>query len=618
MRTGKREIKNGVEFNHLFPKAQGNNIVTKQYAELSDTVDLMQRVIIQTLNDTKQIAKLLKANTLEQSCANVWNFCFKHLQYEKDERNKEQVRRPARTWQDRIKGVDCDCMTVFISSILTNMGIPVLIRLTRYKATDFEHVYPVALVGNKTIIMDAVVYQFNYEVPYTQKKDIPMELQYLNGFGDDEDFDGFNGNDDDEESEYDFLLGLDGKEKRQQKKEVRQQKREDKKANKPPIKERVKKVVHAVNRVNPATALLRAGILASMKLNVMHVAGKLRYAYWTDQQALQNNVEMPKFQKLKAVRIKLEKIFFGAGGKPENLKQAILTGRGNRDKLVALNGFSLGEVAPSPYEHDLIAIIGQDAYFDEFSDVKRNSGVNGFNGLGEPVTATTIAAASGIIGAIAGLLKTIGSIFKKGSKQEQQQILQENTDKQEEKTSPYNREEIAKEIERSESTDSAEPRNYPVVMPSDNLPQTTDSSDDDVVDMTDQDLTDNSDVQQRSMQKSADDPQAKSTSGGGIVQWVKDNKLASFAIAGLAIGGIAWIMTAKNKAKERETTKEKFKNRGSYSLDGVDGLDGTRRRKRKPNSQTKSINTKQKSKRKGAKTPPRNSNGRYIRKVELL
>jgi hypothetical protein len=48
-----------------------------------------------------------------------------------------------------------------------------------------------------------------------------------------------------------------------------------------------------------------------------------------------------------------------------------------------------------------------DMYHDEMSDMK------GLGELGEPVTAATIAAASGILGTIAALIKKIGSIFPK-------------------------------------------------------------------------------------------------------------------------------------------------------------------------------------------------------------
>lgn len=35
----------------------------------------------------------------------------------------EHLRRPARSWQERSAGVDCDCMSIFASSVLTNLKL---------------------------------------------------------------------------------------------------------------------------------------------------------------------------------------------------------------------------------------------------------------------------------------------------------------------------------------------------------------------------------------------------------------------------------------------------------------------------------------------------------------
>lgn len=409
MNTGKRTIERGDEFNHLFGQVKGQFVEVKKYAVLNDTVGLMKDVIQKTLNDTARLATTLKASSPKETLRKVWNFCFHHLQYEKDEQNIEQVRRPARAWKDRFRGVDCDCMTVFIGSILSNLGIPFVIRITKYDEDhDFEHVYPVALIGNESVIMDAVVHQFNYEVPFTLKKDIPMKLQYLNGFEDDEnDFGANNQNPRFEQTEIPedaealFLFdnqdleGLEGKQERQARKENRQVRRD----NKPPLKERIKKGLNVVNKLNPVTALLRAGILASLKLNVGKVAGKLRYSYWTESQAAANQMELNKFRQLVDVRRKLENIFYGAGGKPENLKKAILEGKGNKDKRITLNG--LGTIIqPVTDYHDLKTIIGNDTYFDEFDELHPTGSMSG---LGEPISATAaITAASGVIGTLVG------------------------------------------------------------------------------------------------------------------------------------------------------------------------------------------------------------------------
>lgn len=139
------------------------------------------------------------------------------------------------------------------------------------------------------------------------------------------------------------------------------------------------KVIHVANKANPATVLLRNGVLASMKLNLFKAAQRLKWAYLSDEEARKKGIDMAKFERLKKVRAKLESIYFGSGGKPENLKNAILKGKGNRG-------------------HD---VSGFDGSYDELSD------------LGEPATGAAIASASAIIASIAGILKGIGNIFPK-------------------------------------------------------------------------------------------------------------------------------------------------------------------------------------------------------------
>lgn len=610
MRTGARRIEGGNQFNHLFLSPQGQNVRIKKRADLEDTVALMKRVIRETLTDTSKVANLLRLGNTKQTLANVWNFCFKHLQYRRDEENIEQVRRPVRTWRDRKQGVDCDCMTVFIGSILLNLGIPFVIRLSRnsMSATGFEHVYPVAITNQGKVIMDCVVHQFNFEAPYLEIKDINMELQYLNGFEDDDfddEVDGFDGYDD-EFDEYDDLEGLDGKQKRQEKKAARKAKR----AEKGPLKERIKKgiqkTLHVVNKLNPATALLRAGVLVSLKTNLFNVAGRLRYTYWTDEQAQKNNVDMPKFQKLKQIRQKIEKVFFGAGGKPENMKKAILTGRGNRNKAVSVNG--LGYV-PIYDDSNLRSIIGSDMYSDEFDSVKHPSGING---LGSISAGAAVAAASGIIGTIAGLIKKLSGIFKKGSPQEQQDILAENTAGTiGEKNDSYSKEEIGDYLDAAKgalapesATSSSSAASF---TEDDTLPVPTTTA---VAVPTKQEVTteqvdltelDDNQVVAKSATDSGSTP--KSTPGG-MWKWIQEHPMTTVGIAAAVIGGTVLAIRAYRKSKGKTGQ--------SKTVNGLDGLDGVRRKKR-PTSRT--TTTKRKTTKRKKSGVKRHTG---VRKVKLL
>ena len=178
----------------------------------------------------------------------------------------------------------------------------------------------------------------------------------------------------------------------------------------------LKKVVSAVNKVNPATILLRNGILAAMKLNVKNVAARLRWSYLTPEQAAAKGVDPAKFQKLLATRQKLENIFNGAGGKIANLKKAILSGKGNKDK--AVNGLGmLPMVEWSGYMSEytpLDQLLGTEVYYSE--NVEGMEGFSGFGELGEPVTLATVGAAMGVIAGIVAALKQIGDIFKSKQK----------------------------------------------------------------------------------------------------------------------------------------------------------------------------------------------------------
>ena len=196
-----RRIRPGKEYDKLFPTSIKQDTVVKGEgkAKLHHTINLIKSLVSETKNDTRIIAPILKGKDLEETCRKIWNFVYQHIRYRKDEAGIEQVRRPSRTWADRYEGVDCDCYTVFISSILSNLKIPHKVRITKYGGkSHFQHIYPVvpkdgnvrkelnnSFPGYFTI--DCVADYPNYEVPFSEFKDFPMGDNILsgeiNGFG---------------------------------------------------------------------------------------------------------------------------------------------------------------------------------------------------------------------------------------------------------------------------------------------------------------------------------------------------------------------------------------------------------------------------------------------------
>jgi hypothetical protein len=451
--SGQRSIRNGLEYDKYFPKPDERDRIIIEDGEVQDTVGLMEKVVHKYLVDTARIAPVLKKSSLEETCRSIWQFIYHHVQYKLDKKGLEQLRRPARSWAERKTGVDCDCMSIFTSSILTNLKIPHSFRITKYSADHWQHVYVVVPDGRgKHIVIDAVVSRFNYEKPFSEKMDYPMSLNGINvavlsGLGSDlenavlapgltglgatasastkqelqklyqhlvdtrnsikknprmvssiddpealvkmldyaihywntdkRDYalsilekneeqlnlrNGFSGLGDDVFDSDEFVLSGPGK-----KGFFKGVKEAVKDAGKG-----IKKAAKAIVRFNPLSIAGRGGFLIAMKLNLGKMASKLKWGYATKEEAAAKGISESDWNKSKDALAKVENLFADKlQGKRDALKNAILKGKaGNLNGLIE----------------------------------------SGFNGLGDPVTAATLAAATPIIIATVDILKKSGLI----------------------------------------------------------------------------------------------------------------------------------------------------------------------------------------------------------------
>lgn len=179
--TGFRPIKDGSHYDRYFPKPEKQDKVVMQNGDVEDTVRLMERVVWTYKEDTKQIASLLNRTSTEATCRAIWQFMYDFVQYKLDQAGLEQLRRPARSWSERATGVDCDCMSIFVSSILLNLNIPHSFRITKYSKDNWQHVYVIVPSSpTKYYTIDAVLGRNNYEKPFSQNKDFPMNLDGIN------------------------------------------------------------------------------------------------------------------------------------------------------------------------------------------------------------------------------------------------------------------------------------------------------------------------------------------------------------------------------------------------------------------------------------------------------
>ena len=452
--SGQRRIRDGKQYDRYFPKPDEHDRIIIKDGEVSDTVELMEKVVHKYLTDTVRIAPVLRRKTLEETCKSIYDFVYNNIQYKLDKRGLEQLRRPARSWAERRTGVDCDCMSIFISSILTNLKIPHSFRITRYSADHWQHVY-VIVPDNRGgyINIDAVVSPYGYEKPFTDKMDYTMSLNGINvavlsGLNSDLDTvvmgSGLSGSDlgatsakQDLDSIYrhlvatrksiaenpkmvssiddpqalikmlDYAIQYFYTDKREEALAVLEKNEEQlnfrngfsglgddvfdhdeyalngpgKKGFFKGIKNAVQKVGKglkevgkAVVRFNPVSIAARGGFLVAMKTNLGKMAAKLKWGYATKEQAAAKGISEAQWNKSKEALAKVERLFADKlQGKRDALRNAILKGKaGNLDGFI---------------EED-------------------------FQGLGEPVTAATLAAATPIIVAAIKILKDSGLLNK--------------------------------------------------------------------------------------------------------------------------------------------------------------------------------------------------------------
>lgn len=453
----RRQLRNGNEYDHLFPKPHLRDTRVKRGAILEDTIGFIPVAVRKTKWQTKAyVEQELRGLSVYDACKKLWHFLYEHIQYKKDEEGREQIRSPARAWHDRANGIDCDCYSTFISTVLSNLNIPHTLRIAKYDPLGrFQHIYPIVPMSDGSYItVDCVLNQFNKEQPYVEKKDTKMDLEFLDGIDDEsiaaaDDF--IAGLDDVEvfgmeglygEDDLGFLKKLVNKAKG---KINTLANKVNNKVLKPisskvlkPIANVAGKGLHYLNKLNPATVLLRNGLLASLKLNLMNVAGNLKWSYLNPQDAAKRGMNISKYNKLKGIREKLESIFYGAGGDKVNFKKAILTGKGNSGKQVVAGLDGLGDLDFAGLEGmsedtPLSQLLGPEIFYSEnlvgAEDIEGLEGigyeiVGGLEGiddgepligLGEPATAS-IAAASAAMATIAGLIKGIGNLFDSSKK----------------------------------------------------------------------------------------------------------------------------------------------------------------------------------------------------------
>ncbi|WP_430809572.1 MULTISPECIES: hypothetical protein [unclassified Carboxylicivirga] len=196
--SGPRNTQDGRKFNHLIKKASGTDVFVKN-GNVLETVESCIEIIAEHFREVEELASMLQGDNMKASCKNIFDFSYKYLQYHKDKDGTEQLRTPARSWLDgqmRFKqkgiksaGIDCDDYSIFVGSLLKNLGIPFKLRITKYDGKkNFQHIYvivPALGDSEDEIVIDPVLSKFDYQKPYSFEQSnfdmSPVQIAGLKG-----------------------------------------------------------------------------------------------------------------------------------------------------------------------------------------------------------------------------------------------------------------------------------------------------------------------------------------------------------------------------------------------------------------------------------------------------
>lgn len=156
----------------------------KRRYNTNDIVGLVQEVLYTDKDDTAKFSQQFSPTV--RGMKSLYDFVDYSFKYEEDPSRNQWVQTPSYLMHKTRKG-DCKSYTVFISSVLQNMGVPHIIRYVAYGFNrKLVHVYPIAIIGGRKIPLDVVWKKqeggpFGKEKRFNYKKDFKVEGLYKLG-----------------------------------------------------------------------------------------------------------------------------------------------------------------------------------------------------------------------------------------------------------------------------------------------------------------------------------------------------------------------------------------------------------------------------------------------------
>jgi hypothetical protein len=157
--------------------ANNKNTFITRYQSTGDIAGAIIKAIKDSERSADHLSSYFKNSDPYKSCKLIFMFCKNLLPYNMESADKQTARTLNRILQDSKKGVDCKHYTTVCAALCKALNIPCVLRLISQRPTTKQpnHIYCVAFIKGKEVILDPVLKHFDTEARYNYKFDIKIK-----------------------------------------------------------------------------------------------------------------------------------------------------------------------------------------------------------------------------------------------------------------------------------------------------------------------------------------------------------------------------------------------------------------------------------------------------------
>jgi hypothetical protein len=158
-------------------KPNNKNKTFSRYQTTGEIASAIVKAIKESKNSAERLAPYFKAKNKLESARLIFIFCKQVLPYVKESGERQTAKTMNRILSDAKKyGGDCKHFSTLSSALCLALNIPCKLRLIsqNYGSKQPNHIYCVAIINGKEVILDSVLKNFDTEARYNYKYDINL------------------------------------------------------------------------------------------------------------------------------------------------------------------------------------------------------------------------------------------------------------------------------------------------------------------------------------------------------------------------------------------------------------------------------------------------------------